>query len=291
MKKKNRFKISYLIIAWASVLALITITIIISAATRREINYDLISIIITFAAFISASFFTFAVFNHNAAIRIQSDEIRHQTNAVNRRAELFRNLQFIAANYTIIDFVDHMLIYSEYERYIQKVKETGRFQFYLMENDIIKENVLESLDDYQFLTVRMPIKIIEGKAIGKVSLSKIKFEKENSTHIFIPTEGNESTVLILYNEIDHRMETIINLIMKKGSQFYTAEEINPFLKIKISLTLESLLGVIIGGAIELYFTNPEKIEKSGANKYKINSSQFEILGKPRLNVGKEYDPD
>lgn len=282
MKKKRTFKIAYLILAWAIVVVLIAVAVTVSLIVTQGIIYDLITVIITFSSFVSASFFTFAVFNHNASVREQSEEIRRQTDAVNERNDLFRNLQFIASNYTIIDFVDHMYLYSEFDRYIQKAKDAKAFQFYLMENDVVKERVLKNFDDYLFLTVRIPIKIVEGRAVGKISLSKIKFEKENSTHIFVPTDGTETNVLILYNETDHRQEIVVNLIMKKTSLFYKVGEVNSFLNIKINLEMESLLGVIIAGAIELYFTNPEKIEKSGANRYKINSSQFEIIGKPRL---------
>lgn len=281
-KKKRTFKLAYLIMAWSIVVVLIAVAVTISLVTTQGIIYDLITVIITFSSFVSSSFFTFAVFNHNASIRAQSEEIRRQTDAINERNELFRNMQFVASNYTIIDFVHHMDIYSEFDRYIKKVKDTKSFQFYLAENNVVKENVLENFEDYLFLTLRMPIKIVEGKAIGKISLSRIKFEKENSTHIFIPIDGRETTVLILYNEVNHWQEIVVNLIMKKNGLFYTVGEINPFLKIKINLNMESLLGVMIGGAIELYFTNPEKIEQSGANRYKINSSQFEIIGSPRL---------
>lgn len=108
--------------------------------------------------------------------------------------------------------------------------------------------------------------------------------KGNSTHNFFPPEG-ETNALILYNESDKRSEAIINLIMKKTSD--TVGEINPFLKIKINLDKESLLGVIVGGSIVFYQSG--KNRKTGANKYKINSSQFEIAGKPRLNIEKEYE--
>jgi len=53
----------------------------------------------------------------------------------------------------------------------------------------------------------------------------------------------------------------------------------------------SLLGVVVDGSIELYFTNPEKIDKTGANKYRINSSQFELIGAPKLGEHKEYEID
>lgn len=291
MKRKNYFKISYLIFVWLIVLLLITVSVIVTVVITGQVNYVLISTIVAFASFIATSFFSISIYNHNNMIREQNAEIRRQTEAVNRRAELFRNLQFMAGNYTIIDFVDHMLIYDESERYIKKLEETKHFNFYLLEQGINKDDVLNNFNDYAFLTVKLPIKIVEGKTIGKISLLKMKFDKENSTHIFVPPEGNEAAALILYSETDHRSETIMNLIMKKTSGFYKTGEINNFLKIKINLNMESLLSVIVSGSIELYFTNPEKIEKSGANRYKINSSQFELIGKPYLNIEKEYNAD
>jgi len=75
---------------------------------------------------------------------------------------------------------------------------------------------------------------------------------------------------------------VVNLIEKKDSGFFNVKEVNQFSKIKINLTMQSLLGVAIDGIIELYFTNPQKIEKSGHSKYNIISSHFEVNGMPKL---------
>ena len=120
-------------------------------------------------------------------------------------------------------------------------------------------------------------------------MEEIKFIKDAATYNLAPSENETANALIIYNENDHRSEAVINLIVKKDSELYNSGEINLYQKIKITLTMESLLNVAITGSIELYFTNPEKIEKSGANKYKINSSQFQLIGKPRLNIGREYE--
>src|SRR5690554_6821022 len=53
-------------------------------------------------------------------------------------------------------------------------------------------------------------------------------------------------------------------------------------KIKMDLTIVSLLGVGIYGMSELYFTNPVKIEGDLTNTYKINSSNFILKGMPFL---------
>jgi len=219
-------------------------------------------------------------------------ELHRQTNSVNRRSEAFRNLQFVASNYTIIDFVDNMTIYPEYENYRAKLRETKIFDFYLLEQGVNKNDVTENFGDYSFLSVRLPIKIVEGKSIGKIIFRRFKFAKENDEHRFVPADADApSRALLLFNESAHRQEAVINLVMRKDSKFYSVNELNPFLKIKINLEMESLLGVTVCGMIELYFTNPEKLEKTGSSKYKINSSQFEHVGAPKLSVSKEYEID
>jgi len=289
MKNKG-FKIKFLMLGWLIVIVLIAITAIITTLTGKTDNtFTIISIIVSFASFIATSFFSISIYNHNTSLRSQNDEIRRQTNTVSRRGELFRNLQFIAGNYSIIDFVDHMLMFDESDRYIKRLIETNDFTFYLLEHGIEKEKVLKNLKDYTFITVKIPIKIVEGKAINKISIHKIKFVKDTATYNLAPSENDTANALIIYNENDHRQEAVINLIVNKDSELYNSGVLNLYQKIKITLTMESLLNVAIAGSIELYFTNPEKIEKSGANKYKINSSQFQLIGKPKLNIGREYE--
>ncbi|MCL1901943.1 MAG: hypothetical protein FWG51_06075 [Firmicutes bacterium] len=289
MKNKG-FKIKFLILAWLVVVLLIIISVVVTIIVGETSNtLTIVSIIVSFASFIATSFFSISIYNHNTSLRSQNDEIRRQTNTVSRRGELFRNLQFIAGNYSIIDFVDHVLMYDESDRYIKRLTETNDFTFYLFESGIEKESVLSDIKNYGFVTVKIPIKIVEGKAINKISIHKIKFIKDTGTYNLTPSENETANALILYNENDHRQEAVINLIVKKNSELYNLGELNLYQKIKITLTMESLLNVAISGSVELYFTNPEKIEKSGANKYKINSSQFQLIGKPKLNIGREYE--
>lgn len=50
----------------------------------------------------------------------------------------------------------------------------------------------------------------------------------------------------------------------------------------MNLHITSLLGVVVEGMSELYFTNPEQIEGDFTNTYKINSSNFIIKGMPYI---------
>jgi len=284
MKKKKVLKISHLIVMWAVIVVLIVIAAIIPIAIQEDINFTLMEVVVSLASFIATSFFSILIYNHNLTMREQNEEIRRQTKAEAKRGELFRNLQFMAGNYSIIDFVDHMLMYDEFDRYTKRLIESNDFSFYLLEQNLEKENVVSDVNNFKFITVRIPIQLIEGKVINKVTIHKMKFVKDTETYIFSPGEGIPANALIIYNTNDQRFESIINLVMKKESDFYKDGEINLYKNIKITLSMESVLNVVVTGVIELYFTNPEKIEKSGASKYKINSSQIQLIGRPRLDI-------
>ena len=73
---------------------------------------------------------------------------------------------------------------------------------------------------------------------------------------------------------------IINLVFNKKSNFFKEDTLNPFSKIKISISVVSILGVTIKGISELYFTNPTQIEGVGLHTYKINSSNFRLTKQP-----------
>ncbi|MDR2201926.1 MAG: hypothetical protein LBP26_04090 [Clostridiales bacterium] len=295
MKKSGLTVFFILLAVWSAVLVGVIVVFCAGSAGAFSVNpsaYYIVTVIVSFSSFAATSFFGLAVYRHNAAVRDQNNEIRHQTNAVNRRAEAFRNLQFISSNYTIIDFIDNMQIYEEGERYREKLRDTGSFDFYLLEKGTAKDDVIKNFDGYVFLTVRLPFAVVEGiKTLSRLKISQFKFEKPGNTYRFVPSDGAHASALILYNEAEHRSEAVVNLVMRKDGDFYKLGEINPFLKIKTHLEMESLLGVTVAGSIELYFTNPENIEESGANKYAINSSQFELAGMPRLAVSKEFIPD
>lgn len=76
---------------------------------------------------------------------------------------------------------------------------------------------------------------------------------------------------------------IVNIVFNKSSNFFN-DELNLFTKIKISITVSSVLGVSINGNSELYFTNPTQTEGQGLHTYKINSSNFITTSPPYLDV-------
>jgi len=249
--------------------------------TDSTAAFPLVATITSFAAFIVQSIFSFAVVRHHEVTRIEHNELRKNTLDINARSEAFRTMQFIASHYTMIDFVDYMLMYEEYDNYVEKLRSTGDFGFYLAEDDVCIKGIRDNFDDYKFVTVKMPLVVIEGKSIGKLRFSSFKLATKEKEHRFVSCDGSNEA-LVLFNEIDHRNEVVLNLIMKKSSDFYWSGKITPFQSIKVDLTVQSLLGVAVSGAIDLYFTNPQKLEKSGANKYNIISSHFEVAGLPTL---------
>ena len=284
--REHALNFRVLLVIWGTVLALMIVAFIIGHyaigyTTYSTAAFPLIAAITSFSAFVVQSIFSFAVVNHNDMIRKQSAELKKNNTDTNARSEAFRKLQFIGEHYTVVDFVDYVLLYEEHLQYTDQLKSSHDFSFYLKEEGISEEDILANFDQYRFITIKMPMKIVEGKTVGKIKYSAFKFKREGREYRFLPCMGNNES-LILFNEIDHRTEVIVNLIMRRDSEFFMPNQLNPFSKIKISLSMHSLLGVAIKGAIELYFTNPEQTEISGANKYPILSSHFEIDGLPIL---------
>ena len=218
----------------------------------------------------------------------QGDITRKNNDDVNARSEAFRTLQFIAANHTIVDFVDNMLLFRISERYTKRLRDTGDFKFYMRENGIAVAEVRENYDNYLFLTLKLPIRIVVGTAVRAIQFTNILMVRENTVHSFVPC-SKSFHALILYNEDEKRQEASVNLIVDKDSEFYNEDITNPFTKIKVHVKMHSFLGVAVAGWMELYFTNPQKLERDGANKYKINSSQFQITGLPTLAEALESD--
>ncbi len=130
--------------------------------------------------------------------------------------------------------------------------------------------------------------MIEGKAAGGICFSRFEFTGDKTGYCFVPC-AKENRSLILYNEADKRGEAVVNLIFKQDGGFFLTNQVVPFSKIRVFFTVRSLLGVAVTGRTELYFTNPLKLEKTGANKYTINSSQFEASGIPTLRQHAEKD--
>lgn len=240
------------------------------------IGIRIATIFVAFSSFLSSMLFSLLILAHNkTTVRINDD--------TNKRAELFRELQFASSNYSIIEFMDRMLIYSESERYINNLHARKNMTFHMIESNVKFEDIYKNPDRYEYLSIRIPFRVVEGKMVSSITFDKLRFEREGVNFEFYPPAGEkESRVFLLYNEQTKRNNVIINLITMKNSTFYKSESINSFSKIKIFINIKSLLGVKIKGNSELYFTNPEQIEGDGKNTYRINSSNFVITEMPKI---------
>lgn len=227
-------------------------------------------LIVTFAAFGASAIFSMMVYQQNITVsRINDDN--------NQRAELFRELQFVSSNYSIIEFNDRMLIYPESSWYIPKYHNQDKPSFHLVHEDL---NVDEEL---LFFTIRIPFRLVEGKTPSHIDLLRIKFERGEKVFNFIPMKHEKLTRgYLLYNEKTKRSNMIINVVFNRSSEFFN-EDLNLFSKIKISLSVSSVLGVTISGNSELFFTNPTHAEGRDLNTYKINSSNFLTTSLPYLD--------
>lgn len=227
-------------------------------------------LVVSFAAFGASAIFSMMVYRHNITVSKINDDN-------NKRSELFRELQFASSNYSIIEFNDRMLISPESSWYIPKYHEKDIPSFHL---------VAEGLDpnaELAFYTVRIPFRIVEGKTTGRIELTNIKFEKGREAFIFVPMAHEKvARAYLLHNEKTKRSNMIINIVFNKSSNFFN-EPLNLFSKIKLKLTVSSILGVSIRGKSELYFTNPTQTEGQGLHTYKINSSNFITSSPPYID--------
>jgi len=238
------------------------------------------TLFVAFAAFCSSTLFSLLILVHNKTVSKINDDN-------NRRAELFRELQFASSNYSIIEFMDRMLIYDESERYVDRFIRKRNMTFHMIEPQTNENDVYNNPSQYSFISIKIPFKVVEGKMVSSINFSKLKFERNDEIYeFFTPPSLDESRAFLLYNEHTKRNNVIINLITRNDSLFFNKSEINVFTKIKIYIQVTSLLGVQVKGISELYFTNPEQIEGHGMNTYRINSSNFTLVGMPivhRLN--------
>jgi hypothetical protein len=234
------------------------------------------TVFVAFAAFCSSTLFSLLILTHNKTVVKMNDD-------TNRRAELFRELTFASTNYSIIEFMDRMLIYAESERYIGRLVQRKSMIFHMIESEIEEKHVFEHPEDYRFVSLKIPFRVIEGKIISSITFDKLRFERNGTNYEFVtPPSEKESRAFLLYNEHTKRNNVIINLIIKKNSVFYDPSQINVFSKIKIYINITSLLGVKVKGNSELYFTNPEQIEGDGSNTYRINSANFTLTDMPKI---------
>jgi len=246
------------------------------AATYDVIGIRIATLFVAYASFISSMTFSFLIYYHNRTVSRINDD-------TNKRAELFRELQFASSNYSIIEFMDRMLIYNESERYVERLINTGNTSFHMFEEGINFDDVRKNPHNYRFISVRIPFRVVEGKLVSHISFDRLTFERDLIKFRFLtPDNQNESRVFILYNELTKRNNVIINLVVSKDSAFMQDHHDNYFTKIKVIINITSLLGVRVKGISELYFTNPEQIEFEGSNTYRINSSNFTLIEMPKI---------
>lgn len=271
MKKDKSFKVLMIIVVIVFVLAFISLLAgDFLASTFDVIGIRIAVLIVSFAAFVASTMFSLMVYLHNKTVSKINDDS-------NKRAELFRELQFASSNYSIIEFNDRMLIYHESERYIPRFYNDDRPTFHMVQDTLDMEKEVD------FYTIRIPFKVIEGKTAGKIKLERIRFERDGIRFNFVPAYGRKETQsYILYNEQTKRNNLIINLVFNKDSGYFDESDLNKFSKIKIFMNVVSILGVTIKGISELYFTNPTIVEGDGLHTYKINSANFTLTQKPSI---------
>lgn len=281
MKKEHKL-IVYLIIITGFIVFIISLGMLYAGDELDRlfnvIGIRVVALFLSFASFLSSMLFSLLILMHNkTTVKINDD--------TNRRAELFRELSFASSNYSIIDFVDRMLLYKESSRYIDRLLNHKTSSFHMLEENIDIKDVYNNPHKYSFISMKIPFKVIEGKLVSSITFDKLCFEREGIDFRFYPEDvKEEARTFILYNERTKRNNVIINLITTKESPFYRPNEINRYSKIKIYINIYSLLGVKVKGSSELYFTNPEQIEGDHTNTYSINSSNFVITEGPSITL-------
>jgi len=279
MKYRQINIIKLMLIISSAVLFITLLALVFDDFLARQldvIGIRIAMLIVAFASFGSSTLFSLLILYHNRTVSKINDD-------VNERAELFRELQFSSANYSVIDFMDRMLISIESTRYVDRYIRNQSFLFHMIEKDLDEIHIFDHPDDYDYFSFKIPFRVIEGKLVSKITFNEIYFERDQKRFFFTtPSSEKESRAYLLYNEQTKRNNIIINLIVSKSSDFFNPKSINAFSKIKMNLHVTSLLGVAVQGMSELYFTNPEQIEGDFTNTYKINSSNFIIKGMPHI---------
>ncbi|MDR2867041.1 MAG: hypothetical protein LBV55_00045 [Acholeplasmatales bacterium] len=233
------------------------------------------TIVVAFATFVAQSMFSFLIYLNNRAISKSNVD-------ANLRAQAFQELQFISSNYSIIEFNDRMLLSIENDRYVNKLIKEENDEFHMLQDHINILDVYENPANYRYITVRIPFALLEGKLTSSIRLERITFERDLQKYRFVFSNRKEEEAFLLFNEYTRRRNMIINLIFNRETDFFNLNEISNFSKIKIRLSVISVLGVKIKGISELYFTNPVQIEGDLSNTYKITSSIFTMTESPKL---------
>ncbi len=278
----NRKKIFYILFAGVTLAVIVTVIMLfLYYGKELAILYDVIGIrvatlFVALLSLISTSAFSLLIFSHNRTVRLSNED-------ANKRAELFRNMQYSSANYSIAEFKNKLSIYKESTRYIGKYIEKGSFEYHMIEEGIPEKEILENPGAFNYLTLRIPYEVAEGKLLGRLIFNRIRFKRDDKEYFFItPKSAKHTNGFLLFNEESHNKDVIINLIVRCDSDFFKFGTINYFSKIKINLTAVSVLGIAIEGISELHFTNPEHKETDGSNIYKINSSSFFLTNQPHI---------
>jgi hypothetical protein len=246
------------------------------ADTFDVIGIRIAMLIVAFASFCSSSVFSLLIFTNNRMVSRINDD-------TNRRAERFREQSFASSNYSIIEFIDRMLIYDESPRYVERFVDTRRFDFHMLDVRVSRDKVLEDRNAFRFTSMKIPFRVIEGKVVSRIAIEKLIFERDGNHFVFEPCgKNNETEVFLLYNEQTKRNNVIINLITPAEPSFFLSDRINAFSKIVIHMSITSLLGVKVQGVSQLYFTNPEQVEALGSNTYRINSATFTLAAFPEV---------
>lgn len=269
MKKNKSTHILLIVLLVVLLLSIISLVLgDLLADTFDVIGIRVAVLIVAFASFGSSTLFSLMVYMHNKTVSKINDDS-------NRRAELFRELQFASNNYSSIEFNDRALIYPESTRYVRRFYKKETPSFHMI------EKTLDMNEELVFYSIRLPFRISEGKNAGSIKLGLIRFERDEEVFDFVPMEHEEEArSYILYNEQTKRNNIIMNLAFNKNSDFFKEDQLNVFTKIKLNLSITSILGVTIKGISELYFTNPSQIEGAGSSTYKINSSNFRLTQNP-----------
>lgn len=282
-------KIFYYIIAGLTLSVIITaIMLFLIFGSKLALIYDVIGIrvatlFVAILSLISTSMFSFLIYSHNRTARLSNED-------ANKRAEMFRNLQFSSANYSIVEFKMSLSIYKESSRYVCKYIEKGSFEYHMIEEGIPENEIIENPKAFKYITLRIPYGVAEGKLLGRLIFNRIRFKREDAEYFFVtPTSEKYSYGFLLYNDDSQNNDVIINLIVRKDSDFFKFGTVNDFSKIKLNLLAVSVLGVAVEGISELHFTNPEHKETDGSNVYKINSSSFFLTDQPHLFTDTHQD--
>jgi len=258
----------------STAIIIFTVSQLVTVTFIEQSTFQIIGNLLALGVMLQSAAFNFLLIKNNDINTKKSDD-------ANERADAFRNLQFVASNHTIVDFVDYLMMFETFDSYTKQLKANHDFKFFLREENCSLQSIKDNFDDYLFLTVRIPIKMVVGSAVSLIKILNLGLEKDNCIFNFVPC-SSDSHALLLHNDIEDRQEVRFNLIIKKDKNFFSKKIIDQFSKISLCVKMHSFLGVAVTGCTELYFSNPQKQEKDGASKYKIHSSQFSIMGLPEL---------